>query len=523
MSRSSDTARVVPGLRGLFTATLVPAILAATALVSLITWQALQATILRGFDEQLRAVATTTGVFIDGDDHRDILGPVPGPDGPLTPRDESTPLYRGYVEPMQAVMDRRGLTYLYTQVLGDDGAIHYVLDATRGDEHSPIGSPDQLPQSQIAGAEAVLRDGTVYISGVQRWDAWGLLKSAFAPIRTSSGEIVAMSGADIDIGVIEAKTRRALLQVLLAGSLALAVGVLLALALAHRMATVLGAVREGALRMASGDFDTQLTSPGTHELARLTGAFNEMSQALRHTLDDLRHQGAVTRRRRAAECLAERWSAVAALPSALPAGVALEQGRPRRGDRSSSGSTSGRTADAATPASEGAAAPADATLAGEPAGIAVSGWVTGADADCSVWALWWMAAPPGSTGGPGAGATVTSAGSGAAAPPVDAGHRRAVIAATLRSLCTRAVDVESWPPMLDALTEFGLTCVVRFDPETGTAHRFAPSVDASAAADADADPDDERWAVALADPPQAILTLPAPRRWIEVALPRGVS
>jgi hypothetical protein len=515
MSRASEAVRVLPGLRGLFTATLVPAILASTALVGLVTWQALQATILRGFDEQLRAVATTTGVFIDGDDHQRILGPLPGPDGPATPRDEDTPLYRGHVEPMQAVMDRRGLTYLYTQVLGDAGAIHYVLDATRGDEHSPIGSPDQLPESQIAGAEAVVRDGVVYISEVQRWDAWGLLKSAFAPIRTRSGEVVAMSGADIDIGVIEAKTRQALLQVLFAGSLALAFGTLLALALAHRMAIVLGAVREGALRMASGAFDTQLESPALLELRRLTQAFNQMSRALRQTLDELRHEGFTTRARRARERLRARWRAASAPPRALPAGAEWQNS------------------------------------AREQPGAA-TGWVSGVSRGEDLWALWWQREPASEAdgtpegGGGASGGGRRGAGGGAGGGAGDGrDHQRAVIASALRSLCERGVAPESWPRVVEALAEFGLDRVIRFDPHTGIAHHFGapldPAAHSAAAADdvspghladaaesADAAPPPHpapansagRWAFAVCRGPQGepgLLTLPAPSRWVPSA------
>lgn len=324
MSQASDSSRFAPGLRGVFAATLIPTILTATALVSWITWQSLQASILRGFDEQLRAVATTTAVFIDGKDHDDILGPLPPVEGPTTPRDEDTPLYRGYVEPMQRIMDRRGLTYLYTQVLGASGGIWYVLDATRGDEHSTIGSPDQLPESQIAGAESVIDEGSVYITDVQRWDAWGLLKSAYAPIRGPSGSVVAMSGADIDIGVIEAKTRTALLLVFGAGSLALVAGALLALGLAQRMAVVLGSIKEGALRMASGEFGTHLSLPRVRELADLTAAFNHLSRSVGSTLDQLSLETASVRQRREARLLRALERPSEAITPSIPPGFTLD-------------------------------------------------------------------------------------------------------------------------------------------------------------------------------------------------------
>lgn len=205
-------------------------------------------------------------------------------------RDESGPLYMDYVGPMRRIMAKKDLTYLYTQILEANGHIIYVLDATQGDEHTPIGSEDELPPEEISGTELVLTTGEVHLSAIQQWEIWGLLKSAFAPIRGSDGTITAMAGADVNISIISTKTRIALAKVGVVAILTLLLGGVVSLWISRRLVTPLAAVKEGALRVAAGDFGSRIAEPNLLELQRLTASFNDMSGALRDTMGELQTQ-----------------------------------------------------------------------------------------------------------------------------------------------------------------------------------------------------------------------------------------
>lgn len=211
---------------------------------------------------------------------------------------EAHPDYQRYVRPMREIAGRLGLTYLYTQVLDSDGAITYGLDATVGPDHTPIGAGDVMPPGDLAGALGVLSEQDVYISRLQRWEQWGLLKSAFAPVLDEHGRARAMAGADIDVSVISEKTRASLALVGLLGLLGLVLGIGVALGVARSLTGPLGRLEDGALRLAAGELGVYVDLPEIHELRSLTDAFNTMSTTSEQRIVVLRERGRALERHR---------------------------------------------------------------------------------------------------------------------------------------------------------------------------------------------------------------------------------
>lgn len=202
-------------------------------------------------------------------------------------RNENTPAYQQYIVPMRRIDQRLNLTYVYTQIVSGDSEISYVLDATEGEEHTPIGYVETLSPQKFNEVNYVASTGRVHLSGIQPWEEWGLLKVAYAPILDEHGSVVAMSGADINISIITQKTRVALFRVMSVGIVSLVVGMLASVYIARRMTRPLEELKEAALRIAAGQYGKQIHLSNPKEIAELSKSFNHMSSALQKNLGAL--------------------------------------------------------------------------------------------------------------------------------------------------------------------------------------------------------------------------------------------
>jgi len=218
---------------------------------------------------------------------------------------EMSPLFLEYVKPMRRIKEKKGLTYLYTFKLTDtkdlyydyeylkqkkveykDAAqIVYIIDANLDENHTAIGYVDSTQ------AEDQLRDvlfkGNVYLTDIKDWEEWGLIKSGNAPIRNSNREIKAIAGADVNVTIIQAKTRMAMLKVALVAILALALSGFISLLISKRIIRPIEQLKEIALGIAAGRFGKQIEIGEPLELADLSTSFNTMSLSLKETIVNL--------------------------------------------------------------------------------------------------------------------------------------------------------------------------------------------------------------------------------------------
>lgn len=194
---------------------------------------------------------------------------------------EQSPIYLRYVAAMRSLHNLADTKYLYTQRLDDRSHITYGLDATIGVGHTPLLALDTLPQESIDGVANLLKNGTLYVSDIQEWDQWGLLKSAYAPIFDPvSGAVIAMAGADIDISAIRFETHRALVVTIGAGiALMIAAGAY-SLIISRQLTDPLNTIREGALRAAAGHYRQKLSVARPQELRDLALGFSASTDSI---------------------------------------------------------------------------------------------------------------------------------------------------------------------------------------------------------------------------------------------------
>ncbi len=196
--------------------------------------------------------------------------------------DPNDAFYRRHRAAFTYLQERAGLSYLYTQVYTGNRRIYYVLDGTSGVGYSPPGVGDLLPATALEEAERVQLVGRPWISPVQQWQSWGLLKSGFAPIRNSVGHVVAMTGADVDVGLIRQQTRWALVAAVIVGLCSFVAAAVISLRVASTLKRPVRQLKESALRLAAGYYSGAIAVSGGSEVASLSRALDELRARLEH-------------------------------------------------------------------------------------------------------------------------------------------------------------------------------------------------------------------------------------------------
>lgn len=194
--------------------------------------------------------------------------------------DITSPFYEDYGPAFVELQKSSGLTYLYTQVFLGGNRISYMLDGTMTSDFTQPGTLDEAPPEIVDGIERVQFGGRPWISEIQPWENWGLIKSCFMPIRDSNGQTVAMVGADVNIGMIREKTRWAAFRAILIGAASLIVAGGLSFRIARTLKRPLQKLKEATLWIAAGYHGARIEESGTQELKSLASVLDQLRARL---------------------------------------------------------------------------------------------------------------------------------------------------------------------------------------------------------------------------------------------------
>lgn len=258
--------------------TFTPAILVLSVALGALVYTRLYDAILDGFSRKLVTTSALTGALIDPADHDWLMQAALV----RAPADlvEAGERYRRNVEPMRRIQRELELTYLYTQALGGTQDIVYVLDATEGEEHSPLGAEDELTADTLEGLKHTMAGGPIHVSPIEFQEQWGLLKTAVAPVYGADGRITATAGADVNISVIEVATQNALFASALIGAASLLASALVTLLIVRWVAVPIEALKADALRIAAGGRAPPVQHAAPREVRRLRLGLAERANAL---------------------------------------------------------------------------------------------------------------------------------------------------------------------------------------------------------------------------------------------------
>ena len=265
-------------IKTLLLRTFLPAVVVVAMLLAALVYNLLYTSILDGFDRKLITTSSLTGAMIDPADHDRLIQIAH--DGGDPEVVERTITYRRNTDPIRRIRERLGLTYLYTQVIGGPSDVLYILDGSEGDDHSPIGYEDDLPDDTMAGLARVEKEKSIYVSPIEYQDEWGLLKTAAAPILGSRGGTSGSAGADVNISVIQVATQNALFASAMIGIGSILVCLMVALVLVRQIAAPIEVLTEDTLRIAAGDRRKPADVKGPREVGRLREALGRLAEKM---------------------------------------------------------------------------------------------------------------------------------------------------------------------------------------------------------------------------------------------------
>ena len=256
----------------------VPAVVLVSMLLAVFVYNWLYTTIIDGFDRKLTTTSALTGALIDPDDHDQLIrAAFAKEDADVI---EQSPLYLRNVIPIRRIRSKLDLTYLYSQAVGGSQDVTYILDGSEGDEHSPIGSEDDLPTMTMQGLTNTEAGGTMFVSPIEYQEQWGLLKTALAPVYGSDGRITSTAGADVNISVIQVATQNTLFASALIGIGSILACLLVALTIVRRVARPIEALKDDALKFAAGDEHSSSPAVVPREVASLRDALAALAEKM---------------------------------------------------------------------------------------------------------------------------------------------------------------------------------------------------------------------------------------------------
>lgn len=274
--------RSVP-IKALLLRTFLPAVVVVAVLLAVLVYNWLYTSILEGFERKLVTTSALAGAMVDPEDH-DALIAAAFKGGDIQAA-EASAAYRRNVGPMRRIREELGLTYLYTQVNGGPQDILYILDASTGENHSPLGSSDDLPDETAEGLRRVEESGAIYVSPIEYQEQWGLLKTGAAPVWGAGGRIAASAGADVNVSVIQVATQNALFMSAMIGIGSVLACILVSLALVRRIAGPIEALTEETLQVAAGRRHSPTQGKAPREVTVLREALLERAAKISRELE----------------------------------------------------------------------------------------------------------------------------------------------------------------------------------------------------------------------------------------------
>lgn len=175
--------------------------------------------------------------------------------------------------------------YIYTIARGNDGMIHFVVDA---DPNDPADYWEKLDtQSEINSALV----GVAAVTEEPVTDEWATAFNAFAPIYNSAGKVVGAVGIDVDAGMINKMVLKLSTHIVLAFFICLFVAVTVGVIVYIRQSKSFKGVNDMVMNVASddGDLTQRLNIRSGDELEVISGNLNRLLEKTQETIREVKN------------------------------------------------------------------------------------------------------------------------------------------------------------------------------------------------------------------------------------------
>lgn len=169
--------------------------------------------------------------------------------------------------------------YLFTKK--DEKTALFVIDASSD-------PADFLEEYDMEPEMLNTFNGTLTVCDEAATDEWGTFLSAYAPIKDSSGQVIAIVGADSDVKVFQDIKSEFLIALIVAIGLALVVSLIITLLFSRRLRKNINIIKTSLKRMSNGDLTGTINVKTKDEIEEIGYALTDFKTNISNTLNNIR-------------------------------------------------------------------------------------------------------------------------------------------------------------------------------------------------------------------------------------------
>jgi methyl-accepting chemotaxis protein len=210
-------------------------------------------------------LASAAALLVDGDSVYSI-------------KTEDDSLYQEQAAQLRGLQKAAGLKFVYVLADAGNGKTRFILDATEGEDHSPLNSEyDYLDAMTPAFAGKINADDEILT------DQWGSQLSGYAPITNSRGKVVAIACVDVDANDINAASQKTIWLIVIFALAGILIGCVLSIYSANRIQRPINLLKDklNDLALAGADLTHKIDINTGDELEQLAHSFNSFLDNLR--------------------------------------------------------------------------------------------------------------------------------------------------------------------------------------------------------------------------------------------------
>lgn len=190
--------------------------------------------------------------------------------------------YQEIQQVMMVFKNDKDIKYFYTMAKKDDSMAYILVDAALVDT-SPLGEEYEMEESMLGAFNGTPSSASDPVS-----DDYGTFISAYAPIKNSAGDIIAIAGVDKDVGNFMYIRYTILLSTVIVSAILLILSVLLSILFSRKISSNVKKLT-GALKiMSTGDLTVTVNVRSKDEIQVIAESLNAFRVKTAETLGSLR-------------------------------------------------------------------------------------------------------------------------------------------------------------------------------------------------------------------------------------------
>ncbi|MBO9609900.1 MAG: HAMP domain-containing protein [Paenibacillaceae bacterium] len=204
------------------------------------------------------------------------------------PEKGETPYYKELRAKLNELRQQNGLKYLYTMATRQkDGKAeyYYVVDGApadaQGDDFSPLGEVEEEFYPSLVDTFAA---GETQVGELTEDESYGATVTAYVPIRSASGQLLGIVGADFDASEVYTLLQDNRRHAIVTAIIILLATIVVVFVIARIIVGPLKRLTADMQRVQSGDLTVAVQVRGKDELGRLAQAFAQMVGDLRQMI-----------------------------------------------------------------------------------------------------------------------------------------------------------------------------------------------------------------------------------------------